>query len=130
MIFHDTYYQNRFILVLNLFNSRTLMTQKSSVVISQALETFPASLNSVASATSLASTASKAQFSQKNFLVLMVLSSNKMTNTGPFWGIGSSKIKILTDIWQSLEVNFSWPPWTSKYIISRRNTLYSVNSNS
>ena len=76
---HDIswYYQNRVIFVLNLFNSQTRMTQKSSIVIFQALETSPASLNSAASATSLATTASKAQFYQKkkNFLVLMVWSS-------------------------------------------------------
>ena len=38
---------------------------EDSVVIFQALETSPASLTSVALATSLASTASKAQFTQK-----------------------------------------------------------------
>jgi hypothetical protein len=47
-------------LVLKLLNSRTWKTQKSTVVIFQALETSPASLTSAASATSLASTASKA----------------------------------------------------------------------
>ena len=52
-------------LVLKLMNSRTWMTLKSSVVIFQALETSAASLTSAASATLLASTASKAQFPQK-----------------------------------------------------------------
>ena len=46
-----------------------------SVVIFQALQTSAASLTSMASVTSLASTASKAIFPQKDFLVLMVLSS-------------------------------------------------------
>ena len=46
-----------------------------SVVIFQALQTSAASLTSVASVTSLASTASKAIFLQKDFLVLMVWSS-------------------------------------------------------
>ena len=46
--------------------------EDSGVVIFQALEISPASLISAASATLLASTASKAQFPQKNFLILMV----------------------------------------------------------
>ena len=53
------------ILVLKLLNSRTWMTLQSSKVIFQALETSAASLTSVFSATSLASTASTAFFSQK-----------------------------------------------------------------
>jgi hypothetical protein len=70
--FHDSVekslfskHQNKVILVLRLLNSRTWKTQKSTVVIFQALEASPASLTSAASATSLASTASKAYFPQK-----------------------------------------------------------------
>ena len=58
-------HQNKVISALKLLNSRTWKTLKSAVVIFQALETSPASLTSVASATLLASTASKAQFPQK-----------------------------------------------------------------
>jgi hypothetical protein len=72
MGFHDSVkkfffskHQNRAILVLKLKNLRTWTTLKSSVVIFQALETPAASLTSAASATLLASTASKAQFPQK-----------------------------------------------------------------
>ena len=72
MSFHDSVkksffskHQNKVILVLKLLNSRTWMTQNSSIVIFLALETSPASLNSAASATSLASTASTALFPQK-----------------------------------------------------------------
>ena len=53
-----------------------------SVVIFQALQTSAASLTSMASVTSLASTASKAIFPQKDFLVLMVWSSQ-----APKWPI-------------------------------------------
>ena len=67
MSFHDSVekvlfskHQNKVILVLKILNSRTWKTQKSTVVVFQALETSPASLTSAASATSLASTASKA----------------------------------------------------------------------
>ena len=59
------FFQNKVILVLRLLNSRTWVTLKTSVVIFQPLETFLASLTSAASATSLASTAYKAQFPQK-----------------------------------------------------------------
>ena len=58
-------HQNKVILVLKLLNWRTKTTLKSSVVIFQALKTSPASLTSVASASLLASTASKVQFPQK-----------------------------------------------------------------
>ena len=51
-------------------NSRSLTTLESSVVIFQALEASAASLTSAASATLLASTASKAQFPQKTALFL------------------------------------------------------------
>ena len=51
-------------------NSRSLTTLESSVVIYQALEASAASLTSAASATLLASTASKAQFPQKTALFL------------------------------------------------------------
>ena len=53
-----------------------------SEVIFQALQTSAASLTSMASVTSLASTASKAIFPQKDFLVLMVWSSQ-----APKWPI-------------------------------------------
>ena len=69
MSFHDSVekllfskHQNKVILVLKLLNSRTWKTLKSTVVILQALKTSPAPLTSAASATSLASTASRAQF--------------------------------------------------------------------
>jgi hypothetical protein len=82
MSFHDSVKknffskkQNKVILVLKLLNSRAKTTLKSSVLIFQALETSPAWLTSVASASSLASTASKVQFSQKNILILMIWSS-------------------------------------------------------
>ena len=72
MIFNDnvkTFFfskqQNIEILVLKLLNSRSWITLKSSVGIFQALKTSPALLTLVASATSLASTASTAQFPQK-----------------------------------------------------------------
>ena len=58
-------HQNKVILVLKLLNSRTKTTLKSSVVIFQALETSPASLTLVASASLLASTASKVEFPQE-----------------------------------------------------------------
>ena len=58
-------HQNKVILALKLLNSRTWETLKSTVLILQALETSPASLTTAASATSLALTASKAQFPQK-----------------------------------------------------------------
>ena len=57
--------QNKVIVVLKLINSRTKMTLQSSVVIFQALETSPASLTSVASASLVASTASKVKFPQE-----------------------------------------------------------------
>jgi hypothetical protein len=79
MGFHDSVktfcfskHQNKIIFVLKLMNSRFRMTLKSSVVIFRALETSAASLTPAASAISLASTASTALFSQKNFLILMV----------------------------------------------------------
>ena len=70
MSFHDSViffskHQNTVILVLKLLNSNTWMTLKSSVVIFHALETSPDSLTPAASATSLALTASMAQFPQK-----------------------------------------------------------------
>ena len=72
MSFHDSVkksflkkHQNKVILVHKLLNSRTKTTLKSSVVICKALGTSPASLTSVASVSLLASTASKAQFTQK-----------------------------------------------------------------
>ena len=46
-------HQYKVIIVPKLLNSRTWKTLKSTVVIFQALETSPASLNSAASATSL-----------------------------------------------------------------------------
>ena len=58
-------HQNIVILVLKLLNSRSWIALKSSVVIFQVLQTSPALLTLVASATSLASTASTAQFHQK-----------------------------------------------------------------
>ena len=63
-------HQNKAILGLKLMSSRTWTTLKSSAVIFQALETSAASLTSAASATLLASTASKAQFPQKTALFL------------------------------------------------------------
>ena len=70
--FHDSVknfffskHENRIIFALKLMNSRSRMTQKSSVVIFRALKTSAASLTSAASATSLASTASTALFPQK-----------------------------------------------------------------
>jgi hypothetical protein len=61
MGFHDSvktiYFQKKKKNVLQLINSRSRMTLKSPVLIFQALETSAASLNSAASATSLASTA-------------------------------------------------------------------------
>ena len=72
MGFHDSVkniffskHENRIIFALKLMNSRSRMTQKSSVVIFRALKTSAASLTSAASATSLASTASTALFPQK-----------------------------------------------------------------
>ena len=72
MSFHDSVkksfflkHQNKVILVLKLLNSRTKTTLKSSVVIFQALGASPATLTSVASVSSLASTVSKVQFPQK-----------------------------------------------------------------
>ena len=84
-------HRNKTILALNILNSRTWKTLKSTIVILQALETSP---TSVASATSLASTASKAQFPQKNipFLMNQIITGTKITNTGNFFGNGSSKI--------------------------------------
>ena len=71
MGFHDSVkniffskHENRIIFALKLMNSRSRMTQKSSVVIFRALKTSAASLTSAASATSLASTASTALFPQ------------------------------------------------------------------
>ena len=70
------------------------------VVIFQALKTSPALLTLVASATSLASTA---QFPQKlPDSGGLIIPSTKMTNTGPFFWNGSSKIQIFTDIWYLL----------------------------
>ena len=94
-------HQNEIILVLRLLISRTRMALKSSLLIFQTLKTSAASLTSVASATSLASTASLySPISSKNFLILMVWSS--ITPKWPivviFCGMGSSKIKIFTDI--------------------------------
>ena len=80
--------------------SRTL---KTSVVIFQALETSTASLTSVASAASatlLASTASKAQFPQKlPDPYGLIITGTKITNTGNFLWNGSSKIQFFTNIW-------------------------------
>ena len=59
---------------------------EDSALIFQALEASPASLTSVVLATSLASTASKAKFSQKKRPGPdgLIIPSTKMTNTGPF----------------------------------------------
>jgi hypothetical protein len=72
MRFHDyvkkfffSKHHNKVIFVLKFMISRSRMTLKSSVLIIKALETSTALLTSAASATLLASTASKAQFPQK-----------------------------------------------------------------
>jgi hypothetical protein len=79
MSFHDSVKkknfsknQNKVILALKLLNSRTWKILKSTVLDFQALETSPASLTSEACDTSLASTASKAQFPKKNFLIPII----------------------------------------------------------
>ena len=58
-------HQNKIIFVIELINSRSRMTLKSSVAIFRTLKTSAASLTSAASATSLVSTDSTALFSQK-----------------------------------------------------------------
>ena len=67
LIFHDSTKQVILSKHQNKLNSRAWMTLKSSVVIFEPLKTFAASLTSSASATSLASTAYKAQFSHKTY---------------------------------------------------------------
>jgi hypothetical protein len=92
MSFHDSVktfffskHQNEMILVFKILNSRTWKTLKSSVVIFQALKTSSASLTSAASAISLASTASKCQFPQKNpDPDDLIITGTKITNTGHF----------------------------------------------
>ena len=76
------------------------MTLQSSKVIHQALETYAASLTSVSSATSLASTVSKAQFLQKKLPDpnSQVITGTKITNTVNFLRNGSLKILFLTNI--------------------------------
>ena len=81
-------------------NSRILETLKSSVVIFQALETSSAELTSLASATSVASTAFKCQFPQKEFWSWW--SGTKITNTGHFVWNGPHKIQFFTNVWHSL----------------------------
>jgi hypothetical protein len=58
-------HQNKIIFVIELINSRSRMTLKSSEVIFRTLKTSAASLTSAASANSPASTASTALFPQK-----------------------------------------------------------------
>jgi hypothetical protein len=93
-------HQNKVILVIKLLNPRTWFTLKNSLVIFLASDTYAASLTSAASETSMASMTSKAPFPQKlpdfdDFIP----TGTKMTNTGPFLRIGSSKIQIFTGTW-------------------------------
>ena len=62
----------------------------------QALEASPASLTSAASAASATSLASTAQFPQKNYLILMVLSSlaPKLPILVPFCGLDHQKFNF------------------------------------
>ena len=77
-----------------------LLSLKSSVVIFQALETASALLTSVASATSLASTAYKAQLPKK---LLdpdgLIITGTKITIAGNFLWNGTSEIQFFTKIW-------------------------------
>ena len=83
-------------------NSRIWKTLKPSVVIFQALETSSASLNSAASATSAAPTASKWQFPQKKSDPdCLIIIDTKITNTGHLLWKGLPKIQFLTNIWHS-----------------------------
>jgi hypothetical protein len=85
------------IFVIKLLNSRTLLTLKNSVVIL---------LTSVTYAASLTWQPQWPQQPPKPFFPQKMDDSispgeTKMTNTGPFLWIGSSKIQNFTDIWQS-----------------------------
>jgi hypothetical protein len=93
-------HQNKGIFVIKLLNSRTWLTLKNSLVIFLASDKYAASLTLAALETSMASMTSKAPFPQKlpdfdDFIP----TGTKMTNTGPFLRIGSSKIQIFTGTW-------------------------------
>ena len=84
------------IFVIELLYPRTWLTLKNSLVVFLASDA--ASLTLAASETSMVSNASKAFFPQK---LPDFDDGTKMTNTGPFLRIEPSKIKIVTDTWQS-----------------------------
>ena len=96
LIFHDSTKNKYFPKIKIKLNSRTWMTPKSSVVIFEPLETSAASLTSPASVASLASATSTAPIYSKNFLFLIIWSPlvPKWPTLALFCGISQEKSKF------------------------------------